>query len=342
MLSCTSIVRRSVRKTTPACPELRDHSTSSVSTSRNRTVITHQACSIHSPSRARRLKETTTSMSQKRKRSASPVSTRKDEPSSQTPAIFRSTKIEDRQSVFLGLYSPSLTPKQLQGLAEIASASHKILGWRRESNQQSLTAARQHVAGHDDDGERYGGRKVEQVLVGADVVGACVVARWYGGTMLGPVRFSHIEGCAREAVRLWQDSVAEERLERRRVEDEAIEKKRMVMTLVARDRSIAVLRTLAVEKEEALKPSRGSQSDNPGLDNVITVGEGIIIGPERSQSQVNTAAPAPDYDSMQLSRLRSLEKARDATLSFLLKRIDKAEANLKALAEPNPPADEPP
>jgi hypothetical protein len=35
-----------------------------------------------------------------------------------------------------------------------------------------------------------------------------------------------------------------------------------------------------------------------------------------------------DYSVMTLDRLRALEKARDATLSFLLKRIDKAELEL--------------
>ena len=112
-------------------------------------------------------------MSQKRKRSPGP----QQEPEEQTN-VFRSAAIDDRSSKFIGLYSPSLKPKEVQGLQEIASASHKILAWRRESNQQSITGGTKYVTDSDDDGEKYGGKRIAKVLENMQVKGACVVARW--------------------------------------------------------------------------------------------------------------------------------------------------------------------
>lgn len=133
--------------------------------------------------------------------------------------------------------------------------------------------------------------------------------------MLGPVRFTHMEDCAREAIREWENYEAEQRAKRRKTKEEEDEKIRLAHALSERDKSIAVLRALAAEKERTAQ----------GLDAAPKEGEG--------QDAVNAAeksshATAPDYDSMSLDRLRVLDKARDATLSFLLKRIDKAEADL--------------
>ncbi|QIW98218.1 hypothetical protein AMS68_003736 [Peltaster fructicola] len=255
-------------------------------------------------------------MSTKRKRSASPVSG--DTQSNADVTVFCSDEIFDRQSTFRGFFSPSIPPKDLQKLAEFDSADHKILGWRRESNQQSLTAAKKYVTGNDDDGEKYGGKKVEQCLTNANITGACVVARWYGGIMLGPVRFTHMETCALGAIKKWQESVAEEISKKRKVEQDASETKRLVKVLTARDQSITVLRNLASDKEAKLRP----------IDEAKT-------SAEASPSQPTpTPALNPVYDDLPLQRLQALEKARDATISFLLKRIDKAELALKELQPP--------
>ncbi|EMC93168.1 hypothetical protein BAUCODRAFT_125053 [Baudoinia panamericana UAMH 10762] len=237
-----------------------------------------------------------------------------------------------------------MSGKQLQSIVEIKSASHKILAWRKESSQRSLTGSvPQYDVGHDDDGEKYAGKKVEKVLEQMQVVGACVVARWYGGVMLGPVRFTHIETCAKEAVRKWQEHLAEEQRKKRRVEAEAMEKETLMVTLTERDQSIDVLRKMAVEKEkrvkdalvagmealqgklngEAMDESNSAQHANPKILNVL--------------SPIKTAL---DYGALPVERLRVMEKARDATLNFLLKRIEKAEKDLLALeteAEPEKP-----
>ncbi|KAK4636310.1 IMPACT family member [Fulvia fulva] len=236
-----------------------------------------------------------------------------------TPTIFRSAPIEDRQSTFVGYFFPATTkkPKELQQLEEFASASHKVIGWRRESNQQSITKAKQYVLGNDDDGEKYAGKKVEKVLDAMRVEGSCVVARWYGGVMLGPVRFSHIETVAKEAVRSWQDYEAEAKSKKRRLEEEAAEHTRLCKSLAERDQSVDVLRDLAAKKELEVKQHEGDAE-------------------EPSETPTSSAAnkTVADYTIMTIERLRALDKARDATITFLLKRIDKAEAELKAREKP--------
>ena len=255
-------------------------------------------------------------MSQKRKREA-------DEPSDDTISIFRSSEpIEDRDSTFIGLFSPDLKPKELQNLPEIKSASHKILAWRKESNQQSITGTTKYSTDSDDDGEKYAGKKVEKVLISMQVTGACVVARWYGGTLLGPVRFEHVENCAREAVKRWQESVREERAKKVKVEQDEKDRVRLVKALGERDGSIEVLRKLAVEKEEALKRLQEGTGD--------IVDDGVVSS-QGAKSVSSPRKPAMDYSSLAVDRLLTLEKGRDATLGFLLKRIDKAEAELKDL-----------
>jgi hypothetical protein len=208
-----------------------------------------------------------------------------------------------------------------------------MLAWRRESNQQSLTSTKQYVSGHDDDGEKYGGKKVEHVLVNMKATGACVVARWYGGTMLGQVRFAHIENCASEAVRQWSNHVGEQQAKKRKTEEEIVEKGKLVKALAKRDQSIGVLRTLAAEKEKLAKDTVEGKDSVSGVIN----GQAIVVDATR-----DTVPPPPrpepssqtgiDYDAMTVERLRALDKARDATLAFLLKRIDKAESELSKSA----------
>ncbi|KAK0250140.1 hypothetical protein B0A54_11876 [Friedmanniomyces endolithicus] len=273
-------------------------------------------------------------MSQKRKRTPSP-------PSTHPPSdIYISPPITDRSSRFTAYYSPTLPPKDLQNHALIKSASHKILAWRHESSQRALPGQPPHYeTGHDDDGEKHGGKAVEAVLKQLRVTGSCVVARWYGGVMLGPVRFAHIEECARNAVGRWREAEDEVAAKKRKMEVEGVERGRLARTLVERDGSIGVLRRMALEKEGRVREA--VLAGVAGLEG----GEGGDDGPAEAQitaevqsspAAVVAVSPqkaAPGYPSMRIDRLKALDKARDATLAFLLKRISKAEAELAALGE---------
>lgn len=247
--------------------------------------------------------------------------------------LYRSEPIEDRTSTFIGYFSPTLAPKELQRHVEFKSASHKMLAWRRESKQRTLPGSKPQLdIGNDDDGEKYGGKKIEGVLESMKVMGSCVVARWYGGVMLGPVRFTHMENCARGAVKAWQEAQAEESTKKRKLAEDEEDRKALAKSLGDRDGSIVVLRTLASEKEgkvkaailagvEALAATDGEEAAMPAE----------TVSVPSSSAPLTPQKPALDYSAMPLERLRALDKARDATLSFLLKRISKAEADLAAI-----------
>ena len=226
-------------------------------------------------------------MSQKRARSASPESTH----------IFKSPPIEDRSSKFIAFYSPTLSAQELQAHTEFKTASHRIAAWRKPSSQRALNAQRLLDTGHDDDGEKYGGKALEKVLLETDVEGAVVVARWYGGVLLGPVRFDHIKNCARDAIAQWTQDRERSAKKAKTLEDEA-EKEKLIRTLPERDTSIAVLRDLLTEKSQQ---------------------------PSSSPSAKGTTAKTPNYATMPLATLRKLEQVRDATIGWILKQIEKVE-----------------
>ena len=132
-------------------------------------------------------------MSTKRVRSPSPVLSQN---------IFRSSTIEDQESYFIAAFSPSLSPKELQNLPEFKTATHRVAAWRLRSRQKSLMPKSEvlYDLGHDDDGEKWAGGRLQRILNETNAEGAIVVARWYGGQNIGPVRFTHIEATAKEAI----------------------------------------------------------------------------------------------------------------------------------------------
>lgn len=68
-----------------------------------------------------------------------------------------------------------------------------------ESDYEAITAS-------SDDGEQYGGAHLLKVLNEEGTVDVLVVcSRWFGGTMLGPIRFQHIEKSARTALEGWSE-----------------------------------------------------------------------------------------------------------------------------------------
>ncbi|KAI9685860.1 MAG: hypothetical protein M1822_004138 [Bathelium mastoideum] len=246
-------------------------------------------------------------MSQKRKRTPSPVA---DDPD--VSGVFQSDSIYDRSSTFIAHFSTTVPSKTLQKTKAFESASHRILAWRRQSQQQSIRSGpsgpkQLFVTGSDDDGEKYGGKQLEKVLEAENVEGAVVVARWYGGVLLGPVRFTHIETCAKEAIHQWKTAVAQEETKRRCLETEEHEKQRLRMILGERDQSIITLRSLLALKTANMTKEGSNEPPSPSTHTNVTPTRVI------------------DYSILPLQRLRALEKARDASITFLLKEIDKTE-----------------
>jgi hypothetical protein len=227
------------------------------------------------------------------------------------PPVYTSPAIVDRSSTFIGHYSPTLTAKEVSQLPDLESASHKIAAWRFPSAQRTIQpgAKTLYETGHDDDGEKNGGRTIEKLLESMQVTGSVVVARWYGGVMLGPVRFQHMETAGRNAIKAWRDEEASKKRKiddaKRQQDEDAEDIVRLPSVLQERDRSIIVLRGLLAEKTGKSKAEVGA------------------VSPSRKM----------DYTGMPLQSLRKLEAARDRTIAFLLKQIDTEEIKIKKMEE---------
>ncbi|KAK6529265.1 hypothetical protein TWF281_008444 [Arthrobotrys megalospora] len=230
-------------------------------------------------------------------------------------ALYVSKQIEDRASTFIAYFSPTAPQRQLQSHPDLVSASHRILAWRKTSSQKTLTGFPAYNTGSDDDGENYAGKRLLKVLDDYKVEGSIVVARWYGGQLLGPVRFQHIESAAKEAIRAYladrDGSAGGESAKKTKVsekeqeEEDEKQKEELIEELSNRDESIVVLRNLLDDKMGKKKVEEKSDA-----------------GEEASQIKV---VKGVDYKSMTLARLKQLDKARDNTISFLLKKIDEIE-----------------
>ncbi|TDL27864.1 ribosomal protein S5 domain 2-like protein [Rickenella mellea] len=133
-------------------------------------------------------------------------------------ALATSQEIRDRGSIFVGAAYRASTPiearnciKHHDHVVHVSKrATHEIAAWRcmvLKHGKDGLGGPEDFElqVGCDDDGENWGGGKVLKTMQSEGVIDAVViVSRWYGGTMLGPARFTHIETCAREACRTFK------------------------------------------------------------------------------------------------------------------------------------------
>ncbi|KAG9478955.1 hypothetical protein GDO78_012562 [Eleutherodactylus coqui] len=118
----------------------------------------------------------------------------------EVPTINHGEPISDRRSTFqahlASVKSPGEVKEVLNKLYEnkkIASATHNIYAYRICSEKTKAL-----IQDCEDDGETAAGKRLlhlMQILDARDVM--VVVSRWYGGILLGPDRFKHINNCAR-------------------------------------------------------------------------------------------------------------------------------------------------
>ncbi|KAK4526039.1 hypothetical protein GAYE_SCF19G3950 [Galdieria yellowstonensis] len=115
--------------------------------------------------------------------------------------------VMDRKSVFQGLWIQVDDENKVDSLLnalhqhrKIGSATHIIAAWRIVSPQSAGSNGRI-LQDWDDDGEKGGGKRILQLLVNRDIRNVLlVVCRWFGGSLLGPVRFHHIVQAAKLAL----------------------------------------------------------------------------------------------------------------------------------------------
>ncbi|KAF8435023.1 hypothetical protein L210DRAFT_1053885 [Boletus edulis BED1] len=147
------------------------------------------------------------------------------------------------------------------------------------------------VEGSEDGGERWAGGRVLGVMKREGVIDAVVVVcRWFGGTLLGPVRFTHIETCAREVCRKFK-----------KIE----EMDECVQTLRTLDDLLATLRA-----DLAMAHKEGGIQDSSGT------AESLVAKPK-----------VPDYhamqDSLDLTKAKRLIHARECAIKATKTLIEK-------------------
>ncbi|NWW34602.1 IMPCT protein, partial [Panurus biarmicus] len=119
------------------------------------------------------------------------------------PPIHHGNPITDRRSTFQAHLAPVVTTRQVKRVLEklyenkkIASATHNIYAYRIycEDKQTFLQDC-------EDDGETAAGGRLLHLMQILNIHNVLVVvSRWYGGILLGPDRFKHINNCARNVL----------------------------------------------------------------------------------------------------------------------------------------------
>ncbi|KIK67500.1 hypothetical protein GYMLUDRAFT_37635 [Collybiopsis luxurians FD-317 M1] len=138
-------------------------------------------------------------------------------PLSEPKAI--SQEIRDRGSTFVATVFSASSPDEAKSHVEYLrkvlhaprAATHEISAWRCMVLKPGKTGLGspddfELKTGYDDDGEQWAGIRILRAMESQAVLDAVVIcSRWYGGIMLGPARFSHIETCTTEACRMFKN-----------------------------------------------------------------------------------------------------------------------------------------
>ncbi|KAL2913195.1 hypothetical protein HK105_207314 [Polyrhizophydium stewartii] len=120
------------------------------------------------------------------------------------PIVVSARPLVDRKSVFVAHAAAVTTPAEvdlvrraLLSNRRIARATHNIMAFRIV---EPGGVVKQDC---DDDGETAAGGRLLHLLQLADATNVVVVvSRWYGGVLLGPMRFKHINNVARELLEI--------------------------------------------------------------------------------------------------------------------------------------------
>ncbi|KAF9071645.1 ribosomal protein S5 domain 2-like protein [Rhodocollybia butyracea] len=130
-----------------------------------------------------------------------------------------SQEIRDRSSTFVATIFPIRGPEEAKSHTEYLRkvlhstrpATHEVSAYRCMCLKPGKTGLGgpddfELKTGYDDDGEQWAGIKILKTMEAQAVLDAVVVcSRWYGGIMLGPVRFTHIETCTAEVCRIFKN-----------------------------------------------------------------------------------------------------------------------------------------
>ncbi|XAO22638.1 hypothetical protein I312_101411 [Cryptococcus bacillisporus CA1280] len=219
------------------------------------------------------------------------------------PTLSHSPPLHHSSSTFLTFTISFLPPSHVTTEASLAKEARRIekapfrqvkaelpdaLLEKREQGNQIIEweEAFQLVESFSDDGEKFGGERVLKVLReqnAVDVLSVC--CRWYGGDMIGPIRFQHIATTVQTSLRSLL---------------ELVQLRDLRQALDVLDEEIASLRAKSINlgsSQTGPSPSMVSSSDN------------------------NRGTAQGKYDSIQdVTKLERLVSAKEKTVAVLLKK----------------------
>ncbi|KAJ3575057.1 hypothetical protein NP233_g1358 [Leucocoprinus birnbaumii] len=239
--------------------------------------------------------------------------------------IATSAEIRDRGSTFIAnIFIATSAEEALSHTKYVKhvlhanrKATHEIAAWRCMGVKPGCSGLGgpeefHVVSGSTDDGERWAGDRTLKVMQNLAVIDAVVVvSRWYGGTMLGPSRFNHIETCSAEVCRAFKRS---EELR------ESITTLRTLDVLLEGLRE--ELKALQQQQQANSKPSTAIVGDSESQLRSSPHGKGFT--PEKGNSrqdsgsaQLQAEKKKPDYSSVDLAKARRLIKARESAIKWV-------------------------
>ncbi|PSC72714.1 IMPACT isoform X1 [Micractinium conductrix] len=116
-------------------------------------------------------------------------------------SVVHGEPFTEKRSTFQAHLAPAKSMRDVEALMElllqnnkIRAATHNIMAYRIAQSERGTF-----MQDCDDDGEAAAGGRLLHLLQMVDARDVCVVvSRWYGGILLGPARFTHINNAARQ------------------------------------------------------------------------------------------------------------------------------------------------
>ncbi|KAJ2922669.1 hypothetical protein H1R20_g14410, partial [Candolleomyces eurysporus] len=224
--------------------------------------------------------------------------------------VFTSSEIHDRGSVFVANIYHANTQQEAKARVDqmkaivhsTKPATHEMSAWRcmvPKPGRSGLGGPEDFElqSGSKDDGERWAGGKILNVMETLGILDAVIiVSRWYGGELLGPARFSHIEECAMEVARKFKD------------QEELVELRALLETL---DDLLATLR----EEHQQLSSSTSAATPSSSTDS-----------PQASSSS-KISLRKPNYASLDIAKARRLIRARESAINSVKTLLAKLREN---------------
>ncbi|KAF9531378.1 ribosomal protein S5 domain 2-type protein [Crepidotus variabilis] len=274
-------------------------------------------------------------------------------PSKSLTAIAVSPEIRDRGSLFVGTLYRATTPREAHAnVAHVKhvsnrnkKATHDISAWRcmvLKPGKNGLGGPDDFelVQGSKDDGESWAGGKVLKVMQQMAVLDAVViVSRWYGGTMLGPARFSHIETCATEVCKAFKRT--------EELQDCITTLEMLDDTLAAVRKKLAMVSTSTELKSDGLQQQTASTSESAGdknpsamppslqqLPSTLPVDNGLQSSATVNEPQVELfRSKKPTYNDLDIAKAKRLIQARDNAIKAVRNLIAKKEKEIESLEQ---------